>query len=244
MSDDSHENAPENPVGDSERRNGDGEKNSQPSFGIQNPPGPLKVVRLKDGRRLVARDLKYRVDAKTVITVKKGFKTDYSSDPIGLLDWSQVDVAGVVHDYLYQHPSTFTRAQEDKIWLKIARHGDWRVGPVRAYLGYWGIRLFGRLYRKGDSRTLTIGFALVLAVASTLALWKTCFYRCSTIETAFCVLLVLVGLKLIDHIFRSRRRKNIRPDEGSCCCCTHCQTPDESANTTGKDVLPQTDPAA
>ena len=95
----------ERPPEDSEQRHGNGGKNSQPAFGIQNPPGQLKVIRLKDGRRLVARDLIYRVDAKTAITVKKGFKTDYSSDPIGLLDWSQADIAGVVHDYLYQHPA-------------------------------------------------------------------------------------------------------------------------------------------
>ena len=247
MSDDIHDTTQEQTAENSQKRFGDSGNNSQPSFGIQTPPGPLKVVRLTDGRRLIARDLKYKVDSNTVITVKKGFKTDYSSDPIGLLDWSQVDVAGVVHDYLYQHPGTIpnikNRAREDKIWLKIARHGEWSVGPVRGRLGYWGIRLFGRMHRKGDSRTLTIAFASVLVLAAAGALWKICFCHCSMLTAAVCVFLTLAGIKLVDHILRSRRRKNIQPDDDAGCCCADCRAPQESAITTQEEVSTPTDPA-
>ena len=241
------DNTQKKPSEDSEQRDRNDGKNSQSSFGIQDPPGPLKVIRLKDGRRLVTRDLEYRVGANTVITVKKGFKTDYSSDPIGLIDWSQADVAGVVHDYLYQHPGQIanikTRAQEDKIWLQISRHGAWRVGPFRAYLGYLGIRLFGRLHRRGDSKTLTIGFALVIVLVAAWSLWKTCFCHCSMLEAAVCVLLALAGLKLIDHILGSCRRKSIQADDDDS-CCTACGALDESASTPTKEVSTQTHSAA
>ena len=51
------------------------------------------------------RALHYQIDGDDdPIVVPEGFVTDFSSDPIGLLDWSKVDVAGVVHDYLYQNP--------------------------------------------------------------------------------------------------------------------------------------------
>lgn len=124
-------------------------------------PGPLQVERLPDGRRRLLRPLKYKVDGlKQPIEVPAAtdgdkFRTDYSSDPIGLLDWSKTDVAGVVHDYLYQNPGKVAgvtrRLQEDWIWFKIARSGKWRCSLFTACLGLLGMVLFGWMFRKSDS---------------------------------------------------------------------------------------------
>ena len=130
-------------------------------------PGPLRVERLPDGRRRLLRALRYKVDGvKEPIVVPgdedddedESFVTDFSSDPVGLLDWSKTDVAGVVHDYLYQNPGKVkgvtTRLQEDWIWFKIARSGKWRCSPFTACLGLLGMVLFGWLFRKNDGSNI------------------------------------------------------------------------------------------
>ena len=81
--------------------------------------------------------------------------TDFSSDPIGLLDWSKVGVAGVVHDYLYQNAGQVgSRWREDIIWFKIARAGKWNTSLLPTCLGFLGLVLFGWLFRKDSHAVL------------------------------------------------------------------------------------------
>lgn len=107
-------------------------------------PGPLWTERLPNGHRLLLRPLVVKVDGQT-ITVPAGFITDYSSVPWvarSFVHWSKIDVAGVVHDWLYVNGS-MTRPAADKIWKKIALCGDHSVNGLQAWGGYRAIRAFG-----------------------------------------------------------------------------------------------------
>ena len=70
----------------------------------------------------VTESMAWRTPSRST-TLKTSRRTS-GSDPIGLLDWSKVDVAGVIHDYLYQNPGAVkgieTRRHEDDVWRKIA----------------------------------------------------------------------------------------------------------------------------
>lgn len=113
---------------------------------ILNPPGRLQIERLSSGRRQLLRELQYAVD-NTVVTVPVGFVTDYSSIPFGfrwIMRWNRVDVAGVVHDYLYRNP-IYPRLKADWIWFKVARggRGPARAWPHQAAAGLIALVLFG-----------------------------------------------------------------------------------------------------
>lgn len=121
---------------------------------VQADPGVLCVKRLSDGRRQLVRDLLVDVsrnaDGKDVVTIPKGFVTDYSTLPWGtrwLVHWSRVDVAGVVHDYLYRCgdkvPEHYTKAEADTIWRWIALAGDRRAWRYQGWLAWLALRLFG-----------------------------------------------------------------------------------------------------
>ena len=110
---------------------------------------PLQVKRV-DRRfaRELTRCLLVEIGKKPadVISVCAGFDTDYSSIPApcrGIVHWSKVDVAGVVHDYLYRYPKNRTRAEDDWIWWVLARSGKWRADPVQAALCWLALRGFG-----------------------------------------------------------------------------------------------------
>ena len=130
-------------------------------------PGALRVERLPDGRRQLVRDLcvdvSMSVDGSRIVEVRKDFVTDYSSLPWGtrwLVHWSRVDVAGVVHDYLYRCgvtlPDEYTKAQSDRIWRWIALSGDRRAWRYQAWLGWFALRLFGWwAFRKRTERAYT-----------------------------------------------------------------------------------------
>ena len=143
-------------------------------------PGPLQVERLPDGRRRLLRPLPYKVDGvedPIEINDIEDFETDFSSDPIGLLDWSKVDVAGVIHDYLYQNPGAVkgieTRRHEDEVWRKIARSGDWRCSRFTARLGWAGMRLVGWIFREGPWKKARERIGLGIgAVALVAAVWR------------------------------------------------------------------------
>ena len=81
----------------------------------------------------------------TVITVPAGFDTDFSSIPVALAwvlgDWRKYDLAGVVHDWLYRIGAD--RLVADRVWRRVARSGDFAVGPVRGFLGWAGLRVGG-----------------------------------------------------------------------------------------------------
>ena len=115
--------------------------------------GPLQTERMPDGRRRLLRALGVDVAGKR-FTVPRGAETDFSSIPwFGrfLVRWSKVDVAGVVHDWLYGTGGT-TRAEADEIWRLIALAGEHHANAVQARVGWLGLRAFGWIvwdrYRK------------------------------------------------------------------------------------------------
>ena len=180
-------------------------------------PGPLQVERLGDGRRRLLRALRYEVDGEDdPVEVPEGFVTDFSSDPVGLLDWSKVDVAGVVHDYLYQNPKRIgSRWREDIIWFKIARAGEWKTSLLPACLGFLGLVLFGWLFRKGSHAGLHALGVSVLVVTALGALYEiaSCFYpepTGSMLRIVACVFLALANLRALVSWRRSRQRKKLQ----------------------------------
>ena len=134
----------------------------------------LLVRRLEDGRRRLEAPLEYDLGfhmkgalvaldsddfksgvfsrliegkPRTVIVVPAGFETDFSSVPAildGIYNWSDIDVAGVVHDYLYH--LGFPRKTADSVWYKIAKAN---IGTIRAWLGYVALRVGGRSHWNG-----------------------------------------------------------------------------------------------
>ena len=114
---------------------------------VQSPPGPLQTERLPDGRRVLLRNLVVRLDDGTRITISAGFETDFSSLPWGTrwaIHWRRVDVAGVVHDFLYWCPQpTVSRRRADDIWREIAAVGQRHAMPHQAWGGWLALRVFG-----------------------------------------------------------------------------------------------------
>lgn len=106
--------------------------------------GPLQTERMGNGRRKLLRDLVVQVGDER-IRVPRGVDTDYSSIPwFGrmLVRWSRVDVAGVVHDWLYQ-TGFATRAHADDLWRLVAIAGEHRANGFQAWTGWLGLRLAG-----------------------------------------------------------------------------------------------------
>ena len=106
--------------------------------------GPLQTERLPSGRRRLLRDLVVRVDDEP-ITVPLDTITDFSSIPWiarMLVRWSRVDIAGVVHDWLYQE-GVESRKRADEIWRIVAMAGSHRANAFQAWTGWLGLRLFG-----------------------------------------------------------------------------------------------------
>lgn len=72
---------------------------------------------------------------------------DYSSIPWGLrwlVNWSRVDIAGVVHDHIYRKKTEFTwceRWDADVVWFRLARSGVNRANWLQAALGLVGLYL-------------------------------------------------------------------------------------------------------
>ena len=84
------------------------------------------------------------------ISVDAGFTTDLSSIPTPLqwvVRWSQVDVAGVVHDFFYR-ATDCPRAVADDVWWELARSGAVRVGRCRAWLCWAVLRGCGSFNRR------------------------------------------------------------------------------------------------
>ncbi len=125
-------------------------------------PGALRVERRADGRRSLLRCLRVDVsnlqDGSVVAEVPGEFVTDYSSIPwYGrfLVRWSKVDVAGVVHDYLYRDGAVLieqgqevvlgnapeARQRADAIWSRVARSGERSANRVQAWVGFTALRV-------------------------------------------------------------------------------------------------------
>lgn len=118
--------------------------------------GPLRTERLENGRRKLLRSLIVQVAGER-ITVPAGTETDFSSIPwFGriLVRWSRVDVAGVVHDWLYQ-TGDISRSRADEIWRLVAVAGAHRANRFQAWTAWLGLRLGGWYawdqHRQGDA---------------------------------------------------------------------------------------------
>ena len=99
---------------------------------------PLRTERLSTGRRKLLCDLIVEIPSDPSgtepekITVSSGFDTDFSSLPTFLqwvVHWSKVDVAGVVHDWLYANGAERKRA--DRIWRILALSGEHHASRLK-----------------------------------------------------------------------------------------------------------------
>ena len=102
--------------------------------------GSLQTERMDNGRRRLLRDLVVEV-AEERITIPTGTVTDFSTIPWfgrALVRWSKVDIAGVVHDWLYQTGAT-TRTRADAIWRLVAVAGEHRANAFQAWIGWIGL---------------------------------------------------------------------------------------------------------
>lgn len=105
---------------------------------------PLSTTRLLTGRRQLNRDFRLEVDS-VLHVVPKGFETDFSSYPWYsrvIVRFDRVDVAGVIHDWLYYN-GDISRQESDDIWRKVAVAGHHGANPMQAWLSWVGLRLFG-----------------------------------------------------------------------------------------------------
>ena len=82
-----------------------------------------------------------------------------------------MDVAGVVHDYLYRHPKNTTRAEDDRIWWLLARSGKWRADPVQAALCWLALRGFGWTSRPAARQFNPFWYLAVLLIGTSVAVW-------------------------------------------------------------------------
>ena len=114
---------------------------------VQDPPGPLRTERLSNGSRKLIRNLVVKLEDGTRITVPSGFETDFSSIPVlarSFIDWSKVDIAGVVHDFLYWCPQEdIGRKRADDIWREIAGAGKHHANWLQQWLGRIGLQIGG-----------------------------------------------------------------------------------------------------
>ena len=129
----------------------------------------LQVERLPTGDRKLLRDLPMRqIESEPQpYTVEEGFETDFSSIPaIGrlLFRFSEVDIAGVVHDWQYrevfnksgrdypwnlipfigsQKKAYKDRYHSDNVWYLVAVSGKHHARTISAWLGWIALRGFG-----------------------------------------------------------------------------------------------------
>ncbi|QDT42578.1 hypothetical protein Pan241w_26630 [Gimesia alba] len=107
--------------------------------------GPLRTERLSDGSRRLLCDLVVNVRGKEIV-VPANFIVDSRSLPRLsqlMIDCSRVDLAGVIHDRLYE-TGQFTRCETDTIWRLVARSGSSRANWLQAWWGWFLIRLGAR----------------------------------------------------------------------------------------------------
>ena len=79
------------------------------------------------------------------VFVATEFVTDYSSIPTklhGFVRWSKVDIAGVVHDFLYRNTDC-PRIEADAIWRELARSGVHCASWFQAWVAWVMLCGFG-----------------------------------------------------------------------------------------------------
>ena len=144
---------------------------------------PLLVERLPNGRRRLVRDFVVRINDHKgwkPITVRAPFVTDYSSIPTLLswvVRWSRVDIAGVVHDWLYRYGER-PRKDADEVWWLVARSGKNRANSLQAGLCWVALRGFGVPtwngyceHNKATREKVPLWTVLPLGVALFVVLW-------------------------------------------------------------------------
>ena len=106
-------------------------------------PGPLQTERLPNGDRKLLRNLVVKLDDGVTYTVPAGSITDFSSIPWlarPFIRWSRVDIAGVVHDYLYWcQQADISRRRADEVWRELAGAGQHSLDPIRTWLAWAGL---------------------------------------------------------------------------------------------------------
>ena len=139
--------------------------------------GPLQVERLCDGRRKLTRQFKYTVGSEP-FCVPAGFVTNYSSLPWGtrwFIHWTRVDIAGVLHDYLYSDKKReYSRLRADWVWLRVALSGCRRAFPHQAVLGLIALLLFGWMLKatgSGCSFSVKVITGLLEVPVAVLFIW-------------------------------------------------------------------------
>ena len=114
----------------------------------------LNTMPIDDKYWEVLEDYTYRT-SKGLVTVPKGFKTDYASVPRifrNIINSSgKHGRAAVVHDWLYSSKCTLdvTREEADKIFLEIMK--ECGVSYIKRQFMYRMVRMFGAShFRKND----------------------------------------------------------------------------------------------
>ena len=109
---------------------------------------PLIVTPMPDGRKWkLVKPFSYHVGSKHsrhIISVPKGFVTDFASVPQFLWSWlpfwGKFGKAAVIHDFIYQTHCK-TRREADDIFLEAMLVGGTK--RWKAKLMYYGVRAFG-----------------------------------------------------------------------------------------------------
>ena len=160
---------------------------------------------------------------------------DYSSLPWGLrwlVNWDRVDIAGVVHDYLYRKATNFTyrsRWEADLAWFRLALSGEHRANWLQAALGLAGLYL-GACWVKSARSKCTWQHKTVMVIVDILALgllwflawvlceWQLWLWRVSELWQllmTFCigrlafVFAMLIAVMAAVNLWQSKRRSKI-----------------------------------
>lgn len=104
---------------------------------------PLRTERMADGRRRLLRDFVVEVGGER-ISIPMGTESDFSIPRCGrvFVRWSSVDIASIVHNWLYRTGAT-TRARADHTWRLLATAGKHRASGIQAWLAWAGLRICG-----------------------------------------------------------------------------------------------------
>ncbi len=208
--------------------------------------GALRTERLSNGKRRLLRAIVVCVERHVqrcddggkgeTVVVPAGFHTDYSSiPPFGrwLVRWSKVDIAGVVHDYLYSRdsaePYPMSRRRADEIWYRIARSGRSHANWLQARICWLALRVVSWCFWRATPEVRRRPIRKCIAIALTLLLlfaylvlrginlgdllamdvWvEMCRCVLSTLRIVALLLIALLLLKLLAGVIRRAKSRN------------------------------------